>query len=213
MTFVKIAMLGTGKVGSALGMRWSQKGHEIIFGSRNPQGEKTLALVKKFGAGTRAATIDKAATEADLVVLATPWIQAQSVLKAAGDLTGKIVIDCVNPLNADFSGLDLGHTTSASERIATWIPAARVVKAFNTVSAAAMLNPIFDGQKATLFICGDDPQAKSVVLDLAEQLDFEAVDAGPLQIARYLEPLAMLYIQLAIQEGWGSNYAFKIMRR
>ena len=170
------------------------------------------SLLESAGDGVQAAPVPQAVQVSDVIVLATPWSETQRVLDTAGDLTGKVVIDCTNPLSPDLSALELGYDTSASERIAAWAPGARVVKAFNMVSAAVMANPIIGGQKATLFFCGDDEDAKSVVHRLAEELDFEAVDAGPLQMARYLEPLAMLYIRLAIS-GWGASCAFKILRR
>jgi predicted dinucleotide-binding enzyme len=151
--------------------------------------------------------------EADVVVLATPWQAAQEALAAAGDLSDKVLVDCINPLTEDFRNLDIGHTTSAAEQIAAWAPSAKVVKAFNSVSAGAMADPWFGDENATMFYCGDDEDAKATVRQLAEELGFDAYDAGPLMVARYLEPFAMLYIKLAIKEGWGGNCAFKILRR
>ncbi|SRR6266404_4139998 len=126
---------------------------------------------------------------------------------------GKILIDCTNPLKPDLSGLSIGQSTSAAEQIADLAKGARVVKAFNTTGAGNMANPKFGPQDATMFICGDDGSAKATVVKLAEELGFEAVDAGPLLAARYLEPLAMLWIHLAFKMGWGTNFAFKILKR
>ncbi len=210
---MKIAVLGTGKVGRALGSRWAKLGHEVVFGSRDPDSAKVRETMKKVMDAADLRTQSEAAVGAEVVVLATPWVTARDAIAKAGDLTGKVLVDCCNPLNASFSGLDVGHTTSAAEQIAGWATGARVVKAFNTVSAAVMLNPAFGDQRATMFYCGDDDDAKTIVGQLATQLDLEAVDAGPLHIARYLEPLAMLYIHLAIQEGWGSHCALKIITR
>ncbi len=210
---VKIAVLGTGRVGGTLGRRWAQRGHQVVFGSRDPHAEKVVKLLAQSGANATATTLHEAAAESDIVVYAAPWPVARSILGQVGSLAFKIFIDCTNPLTADFTGLDLGHSTSAAERFAEWAPGARVVKSFNNVSAAIMANPIFGDQRATMFYCGDDADAKSVVRDLAAELDFDPVDAGPLKIARYLEPFAMLYIQLAVKEGWGSNCAFRIMKR
>lgn len=151
--------------------------------------------------------------DSEVVVYAAPWLVAQSLLAEVGSLAGKILVDCTNPLTIDFTGLDLGYTTSAAERITGWAPDAKVVKAFNNVSSAIMANPLFGDQRATMFYCGDDKEAKATVRQLASELDFDPVDAGPLTIARYLEPFAMLYIQLAVKEGWGSQCAFKIMKR
>jgi len=210
---VNIAILGTGRVGGALGAGWANRGHNVVFGSRNPRSEHVLRQIEASGGKIRAATPREAVKDADVVVLATPWQAAESAINAAGDLSGKILVDCINPLTEDFRHLDIGHTTSAAEQIAKWAPGAKVVKAFNSVSAGAMADPWFGDENATMLYCGDDEDAKAVVRRLAEELGFDAYDAGPLSIARYLEPFAMLYIKLAIKEGWGGNCAFKILRR
>ncbi len=184
-----------------------------MFGSRNPHAERVSKLLAESGANAQATTLPEMAADSDVVVYAAPWSAANAILGAVGSLSGKILIDCTNPLTADFTGLDLGHSTSAAERIAEWAAGARVVKAFNNVSSAIMANPIFGDLRATMFYCGDDQEAKSIVRSLAAELDFDPVDAGPLKIARYLEPFAMLYIQLAVKEGWGSHFAFRIMKR
>jgi len=147
------------------------------------------------------------------VVLATPWAAAREAVKAAGDLSGKILIDATNPLKPDLSGLALGHTTSAGEEVARWATGARVVKAFNTTGARNMADPRLGGQSASMFLCGDDAAAKKTVAGLAEALGFEPVDAGPLAQARLLEPLAMLWISMAYAFGHGPNIAFKLLRR
>jgi NADPH-dependent F420 reductase len=210
---VNIAILGTGRVGGALGAGWAEKGHRVAFGSRDPLAESVRRRMEILGRSLQAASHAAAVEAAEVVVLATPWQAAQKTLAAAGDLNGKVLIDCINPLTEDFRHLDIGHTTSAAEQIALWAPQAKVVKAFNTVSAGAMADPWFGDENATMFYCGDDGEAKAVVRGLAEDLGFDAYDAGPLSVARYLEPFAMLYIKLAIKEGWGGNCAFKILRR
>ena len=210
---MKIAVLGTGRVGGTLGHRWAEKGHYVVFGSRNPATPKVQQLVSGSEGRLQATDIRSAVAPAHVVLLAVPWQSAQACIEKAGDLAGKVLIDCTNPLNSQFDGLDLGFTTSGSERIAQWAQGAKVVKAFNTVSAATMADPAYGEQQATMFYCGDDVQAKAVVHQLAEDLGLEPVDAGPLYIARHLEPLAMLYIHLANRKGWGSNCAFKIMKR
>ncbi len=208
---MKIAVIGTGRVGGALGSRWSAAGHDVVFGSRDPDQEKTRELIENCAGAARAATIAEAAAHGELIIYAAPWQVAEEVITAL-DSDGKIIVDCTNPLNASFDGLDLGYTESAAERIAEWAPNANVIKAFNSVSSATMADPDFNGQAATMFVCGDDEQAKTTVSELADELGFETVDAGPLKNARYLEPFAMLYIHLAMN-GWGSQCAFKIMKR
>ena len=123
------------------------------------------------------------------------------------------MIDATNPLRPDLSGLVLGHNTSAGEEVARWAEGAKVVKAFNTTGAQNMANPKFGGQRASMFICGDDAAAKKAVATLAEALGFEPVDAGPLAQARLLEPLAMFWISMAYAHGHGPNIAFKLLRR
>jgi len=208
-----IAVLGTGNVGGALGAGWAAKGHSVVFGSRDPGSQKVLELLENAGGNARATTIAEAASSAELVVLATPWNTVEEVLGAAGDLNGKILIDCINPINATFTGLDLGFDTSGSERIAEIAAGARVVKAFNTVSAATMVDAAYGEHAANMFYCGDDEEAKATLKQLADELGLEAVDAGDLEMARYLEPLAMFYIKLAIKQKWGGNCALKILTR
>jgi 8-hydroxy-5-deazaflavin:NADPH oxidoreductase len=210
---VKIAVLGTGSVGSTLGSRWARQGHQVHFGSRSPEESPVRSRLESLDNRVRLSSWQEAVADAEVVLLAVPWGATFSLLESLGDtLDGKILIDCINPLNAAFNGLDLGYDTSASEEIARRVPQTHIVKAFNTVSAATMADPYYEGKPATLFYCGDNADAKKVVDRLAVDLDFQAVDAGPLTASRYLEPLAMLYIQLAMN-GWGSNCAFRIVKR
>jgi NADPH-dependent F420 reductase len=181
-TIVNISVLGTGNVGGTLGRRWAAKGHQVTFGSRDPLGEKARNLLATSGPNAHLTGIEQAAAEAQVVVLAVPWSAVPDTLPRVGELNGKILIDCINPINASFSGLDLGFVTSAAERIAALAPGARVVKCFNTVSAATIANPSYGDRKATVFYCGDDTAAKQVVHELAEQLDLHAVDSGPRDI-------------------------------
>src|SRR5262249_45574150 len=124
------------------------------------------------------------------------------VLRAADDLRGKVLIDATNPLVMSPEGLRqglvIGHTSSGAEQVARWAEGARVVKAFNTTGWQNMVDPVYESQGLSMFLCGDDAEAKKVVAGLAEQLGFEPVDVGPLRSARYLEPLGMLWIDMAI---------------
>src|SRR5436190_13434185 len=208
-----IAILGTGGVGAALGTRWAAAGHAVTFGSRTPESEKVQQLIAKSGSSASAKPPREAIAAADAILFAVPWPAARETLLQLGDLTGRTLIDCTNPLLSDMSGIELGHIISAGEQIAAWVPGAKVVKAFNTASVKVMLNPQFGEHRATMFYCGDDAAAKSAVRQLIEDVGFDPVDAGSLSSSRYLEPLAMLYIHLAFRQGLGSNCAFKIMRR
>lgn len=210
---MKIAVLGTGGVGAALGSRWAEAGHEVIFGSRLPDSEKVRQLVARCGDCVRAAPPREAVANADAILFAVPWPVAREMLENLGDLTGRLLIDCTNPLLSDMSGIELGHVISAGEQIAAWAPGAKIVKAFNTASVKVMLNPQFGDHRAAMFYCGDDAAAKLTVRELIECLGFDPIDAGSLTSSRYLEPLAMLYIHLAFRQGFGSNCAFEILRR
>lgn len=208
-----IAVIGTGNVGGTLGRRWAQKGHHVTFGSREPHSEKLQWLLAESKGNATANSPAAAASQADVVVFAAPWSTAQQTLAALGDLSGKTIIDCTNPLNTSFDGLELGHTTSAAEEMAKWAHGAHLVKAFNSVSAATMANAEYGEANASMFYCGDHESANEIVHHLAEDLGLEPIYAGPLKNARYLEPFAMLYIHLAVRGGWGSNCAFKMMKR
>ena len=210
---MKIAIIGAGNVGSALGRGWAAAGHEVVFGVRDPKDAKAQAVVQSTGGPARAATVRDAVAPSEVVALATPWPAAKDAVTAAGPLSGKILVDATNPLTPDLSRLTVGHTTSAAEQVASWTPGAQVVKAFNTIGALHMTNPRFGDQRASMFLCGDDSTAKLTVASLAEALGFEPVDAGPLTQARLLEPLAMLWISMAYAYGQGTNIAFKLLRK
>jgi 8-hydroxy-5-deazaflavin:NADPH oxidoreductase len=134
-------------------------------------------------------------------------------VRQAGDLSGKIVVDCTNPVTADFSSLTLGFNTSGAEQVAAWARGASVFKAFNQTGFNVMASPAFGGVRSVMFVCGDDERRKPHALQLVADVGFEAVDAGGLVQARLLEPLAMLWINLALRQGLGRDFAFAIVRR
>ncbi len=214
---MKIAIIGAGSVGGTLGSHWARAGHKVAFGVRNTSDAKVTKLLKESGANASATNVADSVKGAEVVALTTPWEAAQNALQAAGNLTGKILIDVTNPLgsgpDALQKGLVIGHTTSAAEQIAGWAKGVRVVKAFNTTGWPNMADPKYGAQSASMFICGDDASAKAAVKQLSDELGFETFDAGVLAAARYLEPLAMLWIHLAFAQGWGTGFAFKVMKR
>lgn len=210
---MKIGIIGAGNVGGALGKGWAKKGHQVMFGVRNTTDPDVAALLKAAGSSARAGSVAEAAKFGEVVVFATPWPATQDAVKNVGNLSGKIVFDCVNPLKADMSGLDVGQTSSAAEQVAGWAKGARVVKIFNTTGSNNMENPKYPQGPATMFYCGDDAEAKKAAAQLAGDLGFDPIDAGGLTIARLLEPLAMLWIHLAFQQKMGREFAFKVMRR
>jgi predicted dinucleotide-binding enzyme len=143
-------------------------------------------------------------------VLCTPWQGTQQAIEACGDLTGKVLIDCTNPLTTDFSALEVGHTTSGAELVAAWTPGARVCKAMNQIGAPMMNHPALQG-RPVMFICGDDDAAKEITGGLVEELGFESVDAGDLTLARLLEPYALIWIHMALRRGFGTNFGFGLL--
>jgi 8-hydroxy-5-deazaflavin:NADPH oxidoreductase len=210
---MKIGIIGSGNVGGTLGKAWSLRGHEVFFGLRMEDQDRAKSLLAQSGKGARAGSNREVASASDVILLATPWEATREALVAAGDLTGKILIDATNPLLPGLAGLSVGTTSSAGEKIAEWASGARVVKCFNTVGFNIMADPKFPKGKVALFYCGDDQDAKKVVGKLAEELGFEALDAGPLTQCRLLEPFAMLWISLAMKQGYGREIGFQLMRR
>ena len=210
---MKIGVIGAGNVGGTIGRGWAHKGHEVLFGVRDPRDAKVADLLAESGNKASAGSIRQAAAFGDVVALSTPWAAAREAIQMAGDLSGKIVLDCTNPLRSDASGLDVGHTTSGGEMVASWAENARVVKIFNMTGFGNMADPRYGAEAATMFLCGNDAEAKDVASKLAKDLGFDPVDVGALREARLLEPLAMLWIHLAFVQGMGTGIAFKLMRR
>ena len=214
---MKIGILGTGDVGQALGTGFASLGHEVKMGSRDPNQEKVKAWVNKAGAKASAGTFAEAAAYGELAVLCTIWTGAENAIRLADprNLVGKVVIDTTNPL--DFSGgippkLAVGHTDSAGEQIQRWLPDSRVVKAFNIVGSPHMFKPEFPGGPPDMFICGNDDQAKATVTDLLKAFGWSVIDIGDIECARYLEPLAMVWIRHFFRIN-SVNHAFKLLRK
>jgi len=207
---MKIAIIGAGNVGGALGANWAGKGHDIFFGVRDPKTEKTQGLLAKIGGKARADSPAEAAVFADVIVLSTPWPATEAAIRSMGDLKGKILLDATNPLTRGLDGiaLEIGHTTSAGEKVQSWAAGASVYKTLNTTGFANMANPVFNGIKSIMFVAGDDAANKPKVIDLVGELGFDVVDAGPLRNARLLEAHAMLWIDLSLARGLGPGWAF-----
>jgi predicted dinucleotide-binding enzyme len=204
-----IVIVGAGNVGRALGDGWIRAGHKVTYAVRDP-GKPELAALKQQGASVILAT--GAATAGDVIALTVPWPAVDASLKGLGSLAGKIVVDATNPLTPDFS-LAIGHSDSAGETVARRAPGARVVKAFNITGSNNMADSRYPGGKLVMLVAGDDSEAKQVVLTLASDLGFEAIDAGPLIMSRYLEPMAMVWIKLAIAQKMGRSFGFAMLRR
>lgn len=189
-----IAIIGTGRVASALGPAFAESGHTIIYGSRDPAGDKASELVAGTGPASSVTTQAKAAQQGDIVLLAVPWAVAEEVMKNLGDLSGKIIIDPTNPYGRTDEGLAI-HTveTSAGEMIQNWAPESRVVKAFNTLSYLTMADPQSSGGTVTIPLVGNDNAAKEVVAKLVEDIGMEAIDLGPIQYAHEVEGMLIVW--------------------
>lgn len=212
---MRVGVLGSGDVGQVLGTGFAGLGHEVMIGSRDPQQEKLQAWVEKTGPRASASSFAEAARFAELAVLATLWAGTESAIRLAEpqNLAGKVVIDATNPL--DFSAgvpprLAVGHTNSGGEEVQRLLPDSHVVKAFNTVGNPHMVNPQFPGGPPDMFICGNEAQAKRTVTEILEEFGWGAVDLGGIEMSRYLEPLAMIWIQHFFNTGSG-NHAFKLL--
>jgi hypothetical protein len=201
---MKIGIIGAGNMGSAFAKRLAAAGHEVAITAQDPSHAEQAASAA--GGNVRAVPQGQVASGAELVILATPYGAAAEALRGAGDVSGRTLIDISNPLKADFSGLTVGFTSSAAEEIQKLVPGARVVKAFNTVFAG-VLGSEPGATKVQVLYAGDDEAAKQAVRGLIESAGFEAVDAGPLSNARYLEPLGMLNIHLGYMAGRGTGIA------
>ena len=200
---MKVTLIGTGNMGSGLAKHVAKAGHALVITGRDAT--KAQALAQANRAIFKAAN---AAEGADVVILATAYGDAVTALRAAGDVTGKVVIDITNPLTADYMGLTIGHSTSAAEEIQKAFPKAKVVKAFNTVFAQVLADgPKLAGETVQVYFAGDDAAAKESVKALIQSTGFAAVDAGGLKNARYLEPLAGLNIYFGYGAGKGTSIA------
>ncbi len=203
---MKIAIIGTGNIGHGLASVLAGTGHPVVVSDR-AGGTAAAAKLAEAGATVTAADIATAVSGADLVILATPFGAFDSIA-AVADFAGKTVIDVSNPITEDFSGLSIGHSTSAAEDIARGLPGATVVKAFNTVFAQHYATGLsVGGRPVQTFVAADDAAARATVIALAGEIGIEAIDAGPLKNARYLEPLGFLNITFGYILGRGTDIA------
>lgn len=205
---MRVAIIGTGNVGGAIAKGLAEKGHTLVLGARDAGKPEVMALAGETGAALSAPA--DAAAGADVVILALPWAKAEAAVKALGDLAGKVVIDCMNPLGMvdGALGLVVGHGTSGAEIVQGWLPGARVVKTLNQVGAEIMAKNDHLPHRPVQLVAGDDAGAKTAAMRLLADLGFEALDAGGLRQARILEPFAMVWINQAILRGKGRNWAF-----
>jgi len=211
---MRIGILGSGLMGGKLGTLFVRAGHDVVF-SYSRERSKLEGLAREAGGGARAGTPREAAQEAELLLLAVHWGRVDDVLTQAGDLTGKILVTCSLPMNADDTGLVVAHTSSGAEELAKKARGARVVSAFGTVPSEVLF-AVFEGRngerRPSLVYSGDDEEAKAEVATLIRDIGFDPVDAGPLAIARYSEPFTLLIGRLAYEGDDGPALAYRIER-
>lgn len=214
MEKVKVGVLGSGDVGKVLAGGFIKLGHDVKIGSRDP--EKLREWAEKAGEHASTGTFEETARFGDVIVLATHGGGAENALKLAGpdNFAGKVVIDATNPLEFSTGApkLFVGFDDSLGERVQRWLPKARVVKAFNTVGNAHMINPDFPGGPPDMFLCGNDDDAKKIVTQVCKHWGWEVVDLGGIESSRYLEPMCMAWVVYGLRNGtW--NHAFKLLRK
>jgi 8-hydroxy-5-deazaflavin:NADPH oxidoreductase len=211
---MRVGILGSGLMGGKLGTLFARAGHEVVFSYARSR-QKLNRLARSAGGRARAGTPAEAAKNADALLLAVHWSRLDDVLSQAGDLSGKVLVSCSLPMNDGNTGLVVGHTSSGAEDLAKRARGARVVLAFNTVPSEVLFG-VFDARdgatRPSLVYCGDDRQAKKVAATLIRDVGFGPVDAGPLRMARYTEPFALLVGQLAYEGAGGPELAYRFER-
>lgn len=211
---MRVGILGSGLMGGKLGTIFARAGHDVVFSYARSQ-KKLVKLARDAGQNVRAGTPAEAAQDADALLLAVHWSRVDDVLHQAGNLSGKVIVSCSLPMNADDTELIVAHTSSGAEELAKRFPGARIVSAFNTVPSEVLFG-VFEARSSTarpgLVYCGDDANAKGVAAGLIRDAGFDPVDAGPLRIARYTEPFALLIAQLAYERDGGPELAYRFER-
>ena len=212
---MRIGILGSGLMDGKLGTIFARAGHEVVFSYSRRQ-RRLKRIAREARGNARAGTPREAALHADALLLSVHWSRVDDVLKKAGDLSGKVIVTCSLPMSADDTRLVIAHTSSGAEALARKAPNADVVSAFGTVPSEVLF-AVFDAKRRTrrrpsLLYCGDDADAKRVAASLIRDVGFEPVDAGPLRIARYLEPFSLAMAQIAYEGDGGPEIAYRIER-
>jgi predicted dinucleotide-binding enzyme len=211
---MRIGILGSGLMGGKLGTLFARAGHEVVFSYARSKA-KLERLARDARGKASAGTPREAVADSDAVLLAVHWSRVHDVLKQAGDLSKKVILSCTLPMSADDSGLAVGSKTSGAEEIARRVPGAHVVSAFSTVPSEvlfAVYKARRRSKRPSLVYCGDNKRAKIVAAELITDLGFDAVDAGPLRIARYTEPYSLLVAQLAYEASDNPALSYRFER-
>ena len=211
---MRIGILGSGLMDGKLGTLFVRAGHEVVFSYARSK-EKLKRLSRNAGANALAGTPAEAAQDANALLLAVHWSRLADVLQQAGDVSGKVILNCSLPMNTDNTELAIAHSSSGLEELAKIVPKARVVAAFNTVPSEVLFGVYERRRRAdrpSLVYCGDDKRGKALAATLIRDVGFNPVDAGPARIARYIEPFALLVAQLAYEGKGGPELAYRFER-
>ncbi len=211
---MKLALIGAGNVGGALARRLVALGHQVTVLSRDPASPKLQPLLQA-SPGLTARTLAEGVGDADVVLLAVPFAAAASTLQALGELGGRIVVDCTNPVGPGLQH-GLASREAGTEQLQRAAPSARLVKAFTVYGWENFADSSFPGHgdlRPVMPIAGDDVDARRVVAGLCEQLGFAPLDCGPAAAALHLEHMTLLWIQLARVGGLGPRWTWARLTR
>ena len=208
---MRIGILGSGLMGGKLGILFARSGHDVVF-SYSRSRRKLARLARDAGGSSRAGTPREAAEDADVLLLAVHWSRVDDVLGQAGDVSGRIIVTCSLPMNAEDTELVVAHTSSGAEVLSRKVPDAAVVSAFGTVPSEVLF-AVFAARRRkrrpSMVYCGDDAAAKPIAARLIRDVGFDPVDTGPLRVARYIEPFTLLVARLAYDGDGGPALAYR----
>ncbi|MEL6354065.1 MAG: NADPH-dependent F420 reductase [Cyanobacteria bacterium J06627_28] len=215
---MNIAFLGIGNVGSALADNLAKQGHTVMIAARNPD-SNTVKAAQAKNSNFLVKSVSEAIDTAEVIFLATPFSANESALKSAGALSGKILVDCTNPVGPGLSH-GLKSTRSGAESVQAIVQTAKVVKAFTIYGFENFENTHYPGYtvngeplKPAMLIASDDATAKSVVGQLCEELGWETIDTGPLSMSLHLEHMTLLWIKMARVQGMEAGFTWAMLRR
>ncbi|KOR35904.1 hypothetical protein AM228_15640 [Planktothricoides sp. SR001] len=211
---MNIAFIGIGQVRSALAGQLVGLGHTVKIAARDRNSDKVKAALAKYP-NLQVAAISEALATAEIVFLATPFSANQTALAESGNLSGKILVDCTNPVGAGFTH-GLNNEQSGGEFVQNLVPNTKVVKAFTIYGFENFENNTYPGYgdlKPAMLIAGNDPDAKQVVANLCIEMGWEPVDTGNLAMSLHLEHMTLLWIKMARLQGLGSGFVWAKLQR
>ncbi|OZB95187.1 NADPH-dependent F420 reductase [Paenibacillus sp. XY044] len=199
---MKIGVIGTGHMGGTLGKKWAAQGHEVMFGTRDPHSGRIQALLQEAGAQAQAGTVREAAAFSEVILLAVMPDEVERVLEEAGTVTGKILINCTNRFDGQ----------SADTEVRKLVQGARVVRAFHTLPWEVLAKPRYEEGNATVFLSGEDTEAKDTVARLSRDIGLDSVDVGGSGNMERIETgIGMLWQALSPQ--FGRDFGIRVLRR